>query len=75
MRRHYRRRKKQTQPDWNKEVEQQRFKYNLLGIVAILIIIALYCNAKGYLLNSWQLSTGKEATIDENRRKRALPPP
>ncbi|HQA50244.1 MAG: hypothetical protein ACOX6F_06455 [Syntrophomonadaceae bacterium] len=49
MRRHYRRRKKQTQPDWNKEVEQQRFKYNLLGIVAILIIIALYCNAKGYL--------------------------
>lgn len=49
MRRHSKQKKKQTEHKWKNEVDRQKFKYNLLGIVTIMIIIALYCSAKGYL--------------------------
>lgn len=32
---------------WRKQIDQQRFKYNLLGIFALTIIILLATNAGG----------------------------
>lgn len=42
MTRRSRRIREYNDKDWEKTVAQQRLKYNLWGIIAILIIIGLY---------------------------------